>query len=38
MQQAKFSQKNALNKIADFSVELLKNTLMMKPVKGLING
>ena len=29
MQQAKFSPKNALNKIADFSVELLKNTINM---------
>ena len=38
MQQAKYAQKSTLNKIADFSVELLKNTLMMKPVKGLING
>ena len=27
MQQAKFAQKNTLNKIADFSVELLKNTM-----------
>ena len=27
MQQAKFAPKNALNKIADFSVELLKNTM-----------
>ena len=27
MQQAKFAQKSTLNKIADFSVELLKNTI-----------
>ena len=27
MQQAKFAQKSTLNKIADFSVELLKNTM-----------
>ena len=27
MQQVKFAQKRALNKIADFSVELLKNTM-----------